>query len=258
MKRRFGGLTIMVLPDEGATSRSVHLSPWIVRLGILGLLVGTIAVAVMATSWWFLAIQAGRSWRLQADVDSLRAEAIRVGELAETLARLETEYERIRLLFGNDRQLVPPDLWLPPSGLSASRNIAASSSVDEDVPTGWPLTEAGFVTRALIEGDAGDHPGLDIAVPSDSYVRSAGAGRVVRVGEDPLYGFFVVLEHREGYQTVYGHLSMILVERGQAVQRGEVIALSGSTGRSTAAHLHFEILLNGVPVDPLTMVKQPG
>ena len=257
MKRKSGGITIMFLPDEGSGSRSLHFSPWLVRLGVLGMAAAVIAVAGMATSWWYLAIQAGRSWRLEASVDSLQAETVRVRSLAEDLARLEAEYERIRLLFGNDQELVPPDLWLPPTGLAGSRNIDGGGSTQDHLPTGWPLTEPGFVTRSLMEGEAGDHPGLDIAVPTDSYVRSAGVGQVVRTGEDPLYGFFVVLEHPAGYETVYGHLSMILVERGQEVQRGEVIALSGSTGRSTAAHLHFEILLDGVPVDPLSMVEQP-
>jgi len=111
------------------------------------------------------------------------------------------------------------------------------------------------VTQGLL--DTGDHPGVDIAVPTDSYVRASGAGTVVDVGEDPVYGYFVVLDHGEGYTSIYGHASLTLVTRGQRVRRNEVIALSGSTGRSTAPHLHFEILLNGEAVDPLTLVHQP-
>ena len=93
--------------------------------------------------------------------------------------------------------------------------------------------------------------------PTDSYVRAAGGGTVVDLGDDPVYGYFVVLDHGEGYTTIYGHTALLLVERGQRVRRNEVIALSGSTGRSTAPHLHLEILLNGEAVDPLTMVQQP-
>jgi len=127
------------------------------------------------------------------------------------------------------------------------------------MPTSWPLAEAGFVTQAMTEGAGVEgHPGLDIAIPSDSYVRAAGAGRVLRVGDDPIYGLFLVLEHGNGYQTVYAHNSMITAARGQVVRRGEVIALTGSTGRSTAPHLHFEVLLAGVPLDPLSMVEEPG
>ena len=115
------------------------------------------------------------------------------------------------------------------------------------------------MTQGLLEaeGQGGDHPGVDIAVPTDSYIRAAGAGTVVDVGEDAVYGYFVVLDHGDGYTSLYGHASLNLVTRGQRVRRNEVIALTGSTGRSTAPHLHFEILLNGEAVDPLTLVDQP-
>ena len=80
---------------------------------------------------------------------------------------------------------------------------------------------------------------------------------MVDVGEDEVYGRFVVLDHGDGYTSLYGHASLTFVERGQHVRQHEIIALSGSTGRSTAPHLHFEVLLNGEAVDPLTMVSQP-
>ena len=80
---------------------------------------------------------------------------------------------------------------------------------------------------------------------------------MVDVGEDEVYGRFVVLDHGGGYTSLYGHASLTLVVRGQQVRQREVIALSGSTGRSTAPHLHFEILLDGEVVDPLTLVTQP-
>jgi murein DD-endopeptidase MepM/ murein hydrolase activator NlpD len=114
------------------------------------------------------------------------------------------------------------------------------------------------VTQGLHAGSAGGHPGLDIAVPSDSYIRAAGGGRVSDVGEDAVYGRFVVIDHGGGYSTLYGHASTTLVTLGQEVRERQVVALSGSTGRSTAPHLHFEVLLEGEPVDPLTMVQQPS
>jgi murein DD-endopeptidase MepM/ murein hydrolase activator NlpD len=67
-----------------------------------------------------------------------------------------------------------------------------------------------------------------------------------------------VIDHGEGYSTVYAHTSAQMVEQGQQVREREVIALSGSSGQSTAPHLHFEIRLNGSAVDPLTMVEQPN
>ena len=258
MKRRVGGLTVVVLPDESGASRSFRLTP---RGTKIGLTMGVFLLflgGVVFTSWWYLAFQTVRSWSLEEEVASLREERTQVLSLAEELTRIESEYEGIRSLFGSTETPLASDLWLPPSGIPGSDATGGGPEFDDHLPHSWPLTEPGFITQALVAQDSGDHPGLDIAVPSDSYVRAAGAGRVLRVGEDPLYGLFVVLDHGEGYQTVYAHTSMILVERGQEVRREEVIALSGSTGQSTAPHLHFEVLLDGLPVDPLSMVEQPN
>ena len=257
MGRRLSGLTVLLLPDDGGDQRSLRLS----RRGVkLSLILGALALAgalFMAGSWWYLAVQAGETWALQAQVDSLEEERARLLAVADEMVRIESEYDRLRSLFGSTSDPVASGLWLPPTGLSGSRGTDDSADLDESVPRSWPLTEPGFVTQALVEGAEGDHPGLDIAIGTGSYVRASGAGRVLRMGEDPIYGLFVVLEHPGGYQTLYAHISMILVDRGQAVRRNEVIALTGSTGRSTAAHLHFEIRLNGDPVDPLSMVTQP-
>jgi len=122
----------------------------------------------------------------------------------------------------------------------------------------WPLDVSGFVTRGQVRQDdpAESHPGIDIAVPVGSTVRAAGSGVVEAAGADSDYGMFVLLRHRDGYETMYGHASRLLVHEGDSVQAGQVIALSGSSGRSTAPHLHFEIRREGKSLDPLTMVKE--
>jgi murein DD-endopeptidase MepM/ murein hydrolase activator NlpD len=258
MVRRLKGLTLVLLPDDGAEPRSIYFSARKTRWIFVSAVFALVAVVAMASSWWYLALQAGRGIELRSRVDSLETERSQLLRVAEELGRVESEYERIRSLFGFDADPVSSGLWLPPSGLPGSGRATRQRDEEQYLPTSWPLTEAGFVTQSLVEGGSGEHRGLDIAVATGSYVRSAGAGEVLRIGEDPLYGLFVVLDHGEGYQTVYAHASMILVSRGQEVRRNEVIALSGSTGQSTAAHLHFEILYEGTPVDPLSMVEQPG
>src|SRR5437667_252198 len=86
--------------------------------------------------------------------------------------------------------------------------------------------------------------------------RAAAGGVVEAAGTDPAYGLFVLLRHSSGYETMYGHASRLLVREGDSVQAGQVIALSGNSGRSTAPHLHFEIRREGKSLDPLTVVKQ--
>jgi murein DD-endopeptidase MepM/ murein hydrolase activator NlpD len=249
-------VTIMVVPDGGERTHTYQVSYRMLR--ILGGLAVVLAAAftLVAGSWWYLAARASRTSTLEAQVRELRAERDQVVSLQRQLEMLESQYGHLRGLFGTAG--APSDVWIPPLSGSpsraADRNAAASS-----LPTSWPLTERGFVTQGLLDSDQeeGDHPGLDIAIPTDSYVRAAGAGTVVDVGEDDVYGRYVVIDHGDGYTTLYAHASSHLVTLGHVVRRNEVIALSGSTGQSTAPHLHFEILLNGEAVDPLTMIQQP-
>ena len=258
MKKPSGGLSIVVVPEESGETRTFRFSERAVRWGLTGAVLLTFSLVLMAFTWGYLALQTSRYWKLQSLADSLQAERAQVVSLAEELSRVEDEYDRLRSLFGMADMSASSELWLPPTGLPVGGSMTGGAPPPENLPTIWPLTEPGFITQPLVPQGSGNHPGLDIAVSTGSYVRSSGGGRVVRVGEDPSYGVFVVLEHAEGYQTVYAHVSEILVERGLRVRPREVIALSGSTGQSTALHLHFELLLDGIPIDPLSMVEQPG
>jgi murein DD-endopeptidase MepM/ murein hydrolase activator NlpD len=226
-----------------------------------GLAAGTTVVAlaltVMAGSWWYLAARAARVPGLEREVEVMTRDRERVEALVQRLEAIEGQYVRMRDLFGRAPTDPLSDVWLPPAG---ARRGAASASRPEhgpSLPSVWPLTERGFVTRGLHEGLEGEHPGLDVAVATGSYIRASGGGTVVDVGDDAVYGRFVVIDHGEGYATLYGHASATLVSLGQAVRERQVIALSGSTGRSTGPHLHFEVLVEGEPVDPLTVVEEP-
>lgn len=94
------------------------------------------------------------------------------------------------------------------------------------------------------------HEGLDIAVVTGTPVRAAADGRVTWSGYRGSYGKLVIIDHGYGIETRYAHNSRLVVRRGSRVKRGQVIAYSGNTGRSTGPHLHFEIRYRGKPVDP--------
>jgi murein DD-endopeptidase MepM/ murein hydrolase activator NlpD len=251
-------LTVILVPEGSEETRTFSLSYRSIK--VFGGLAAALALALtlVAGSWWYLAARASRVDDLENQVAELMAERQRVQELGRQLEGMEAQYGRIRDLFGMRAGDALSQVWLPPPA-GTPRGAGTRSAALSTRPTSWPLTERGFVTQGLLESDRteGDHPGLDIAVPTDSYVRASGAGTVAEVGEDEVYGGFVVIDHGEGYTSLYGHASSTLVSLGQRVRQNEVIALSGSTGRSTAPHLHFEILLNGEAVDPLTMVQQP-
>ncbi len=253
-------LTIMIVPDGGRDSRTVSVSYRMVRAFAAVAAVLGLALTIMAGSWWYLAARASRVAELEAQLESTEGERARVQMLARRLAEIEAQYGRIRDLFGTPTAGTTSDVWLPPAtGSRRGRGAETLPAAGPSLPSVWPLSERGFITQALIEGAEGeDHPGVDIAVPTDSYIRAAGGGEVVDAGEDEVYGRYLVIEHEQGYSTLYAHASMLLVRTGQMVRPREVIALSGSSGRSTAPHLHFEIQLNGEAVDPLTMIQQPA
>ena len=121
-------------------------------------------------------------------------------------------------------------------------------------PGGWPvkgwLTSSFGMRRDPFNGRRKMHEGLDIAARTGTSVTATADGIVSSVKTEPGYGKVVILDHGYGYRTIYGHNSKYYVKVGQRVRRGERIAAVGNTGRSTGSHVHYEIRLNGVPVNP--------
>lgn len=131
-----------------------------------------------------------------------------------------------------------------------SRQYAESSS-----PAIWPVegtVSSYFGYRGNpIGGGTGFHEGLDIAVDYGTPVRATASGEVTLAGWVEGYGYLVEIDHGSGIVTRYGHNSMILAVEGQNVRTGDMIALAGSTGRSTGPHVHYEVRVQGTPTDPL-------
>lgn len=254
-------MTFIIVPHGGRdlNTRSFEVSYRRVRaVGLLALL-AVIVWLLAVGSWIFVSAQAARVPMLEREVRRLRVENAQVDQLARALRRLEAQYAQVRAMLGAERPTDPGSIWLPPGGENgaAGASDGASDSTQAMLPTAWPLTARGFVTREHLGRIPGQHPGIDIAVGEGSYVRAAGGGVVEEAGEDDVYGNFVRIRHAGGYQSVYGHASELFVATADTVERHEVIALSGNTGRSTAPHLHFEIWKDGEPIDPRTQVTQP-
>lgn len=117
-------------------------------------------------------------------------------------------------------------------------------------PTKGRLTSPfGFRNNPLGKGKE-FHNGIDIANTRGTEIFAAGSGIVTTATYKPGFGNIVIINHGYGYQSVYAHNKKILVEKGQEVKKGDNISLMGNSGRSTGSHLHFEVRLNGEPIDP--------
>jgi murein DD-endopeptidase MepM/ murein hydrolase activator NlpD len=121
----------------------------------------------------------------------------------------------------------------------------------------WPLRRriTSPYGMRVINGRNDFHAGIDIGGPTGTNIVAAESGRVSYSGYMRGYGNVIILSHDRGYSTVYGHNSVNLVKKGQYVTKGNIIGKVGRTGNATGPHLHFEIRLNGKPVNPLSYLK---
>ncbi len=244
--------TVRVVREDGLQSHTLR-----VRRGPTAL--ATIAAVLLVASggvWlgWTIADRSedAELASLRTEVETLRGQQRQVAELARRLERAEAEFTRVRGLVTEGAPSRGPAVDLPAVPVAAD-----PIALDGSGPA-WPVAQRGFITRTFGSvPDVGQeaHPGIDIAVPSGSYVRSMEVGVVEEVGEDEVYGRYVRIAHGDGLSSLYGHNSWIFVAEGDSVARLEVVALSGSTGRSTAPHVHFEIYRNGELLDPLAFVN---
>jgi murein DD-endopeptidase MepM/ murein hydrolase activator NlpD len=232
-------------------------------LTIAALVVGALVV-ISALLFAPIVRTAARVPGLNREVARLEEENAKVTQLARTLDVLEQRYVQLRTMLGGD--VVPPSVSaigpIPIGrGLRARRPGEASPyETGLSIPHHWPVADRGIVTRGVVAADerAGPHEGVDIAIPIGTPIRATGGGEVAEAGIDDEYGLFVRLTHPDGFESMYGHASRLLVATGDTVLAGEVIALSGSTGRSTAPHLHFEIRRDGRAIDPRSLVEEGG
>jgi murein DD-endopeptidase MepM/ murein hydrolase activator NlpD len=122
--------------------------------------------------------------------------------------------------------------------------VPSTQPVDASVGSGFGFRRDPFTDRPAL------HTGLDFEAESGTPILAAAGGVVIGVGRHPAYGNLLEIDHGNGLVTRYAHCSSIKVKPGDIVKRGHVVALSGNTGRSTGPHLHFEVLVDGVPQDP--------
>lgn len=137
--------------------------------------------------------------------------------------------------------------------------LSARDAVRRHIPSirptdiGWMSSRFGFRTDPFT-GNQSFHRGLDFSVPLGTEVRVTGDGTVLAVQQQRGFGRVVKIDHGQGVVTVYAHLDQALVKKGDRVSRGDIIAKSGNSGRSSAPHLHYEIRIGGRPVNPRSYI----
>ncbi len=241
-----------------------------------------------------LAEQRDRLARVEQDVnDQVATLAARVGRMQAQMIRLDalgkqlTEVAKLkRGEFDFDQ---PPALGGPETGpgegpvvpaldamldtldaqiddrrrqLTALQNLIMTRELARQIVPGGRPVETGYISSLYgqrtdpFDGNQAMHRGIDFAGAAGAQVLAVADGIVSHTGVDGGYGRMVEITHGNGYVTRYAHNAKLLVKPGQTVKRGDAIALMGSTGRSTGTHVHFEVLRNGQPINPLSFVRR--
>lgn len=294
MDKRF--YTFLIFPGAHGKLHKIRLPFYIVHMVLAFSIVGVMAIAALANSYgrMLLKVSNYNSLRTEREVlktqnrslenavtttnaklDSLQSLAAEVAltygfgdarrprftEAAMVLATqtnstLESSYRASLYAFNLIRNSSLTSSHQAPSlGL-----IPSADSGRETVPSMWPVRGrimAGFGQRLdPFSGEGAFHSGVDISAPMGTRVESGGDGIVLEAGWDTGYGNAIVVDHGYGMSTKYGHLSKIFVVVGQEVKRGEVIGAVGMTGKATGPHLHYEVIVNETPVNPMKYLHE--
>lgn len=174
-----------------------------------------------------------------------------VGSLSEALGSgaYEMYTDSLDSIEGDLTTVEPLD-YRPRSITSASREELSLSMPNISPVEGW-------ITKRFFRSDTislESHLGVDFAAKAGTPIRSTAPGIIESVVNDKYFGLLVTVKHKFGFTTRFGHCLQVLVSKGDLVERGQTIALVGSTGRSTAPHVHYEIIKNEKNVDPLKYI----
>lgn len=256
-------LTLIVVPHDNSNVRNIKISYLaLYGFGVLVVLCA-LTVAVLVATYGRVLVKAHRADELAAENAQFMGQRAQVDSLRMELVRMQALGLQIKTMLGVELSAADSSLvanWAPNAKAPAISGALDAMDPTQDerfmllkaIPSMWPVR--GYVTKEfdVAGGDKREqyHPGMDIAATRNTPVRASADGVVNTSGWDETYGYLVVIDHGFGISTVYGHNSRNLVKVGDRVTRGQTIAFLGSTGRSTAPHLHFEVRKNAVPENP--------
>jgi murein DD-endopeptidase MepM/ murein hydrolase activator NlpD len=251
-----GHVTLMIITDSGRSPVSIKFTQrtFKIILGVLGLFV--VGLVIILATYTSLLNQSVERNRLAVEVEQLRRVTGKIDQLEQNLANYRIMLKKMTELAGIDldavglssldSQVVTGRQTLPRQNAGDVRG-----SQSHPIPSGYPVN--GYVSQTFRPDDENPrmrHLGVDLAVGAGTQVLATADGTVSFSGWDSTFGWKVVISHDNGIETMYGHNDSLLVQAGDPVKFGEPIAISGSTGVSTAPHVHYEIRKDGSAVDP--------
>lgn len=274
-------IQILVIPDDQAEPKNYRLSVRKVQLLRIFFILLFLHAVTGTVGYYYLLRYMSKNKELVTVNGQLVENNKKVYELVALFQKIEATDSKIRSALGleehrqtlsiESRNFTPPQMRdmvpvvaqqekVKPTQVDLKEKLGflqQSSTIGiheylKSIPTYLPV--AGVLTNAYnvnLQDDVDTpHRGIDIAAPRGSFVRAAGDGTIIFAGWTEDLGNMIILYHGNGFFTYYGHNQRLLVQRNSIVRKGENIALVGSSGKSSAPHLHFELWKDGVPLNP--------
>ncbi len=247
-------ITFLVVPDDESEPRRFRLPLWLYRVLFAFLIVVILAPILYIAIYYEVLAKAAEADRLAEENESLRRYQYRVQILEQSLSETRQLMADITAMAGLDSVLLA-DLYIESDTMSTPdrkprlKSISRTLPPTSPIPDGLPAT--GWISRGFSDIPGKKHHGVDLALPEGTPVYSTAFGTVEFAGFDEVFGQTVILQNGDSIETVYGHNSNLLVQKGDTVFAGQRIALSGNTGISSAPHLHYEIRVNKKAVNPM-------
>lgn len=260
-------ISILIVPDDGKMRKYVFSERRIkIFIGIIICIVGGII--------WF-AFQYGNLISKDMKIRVLEARNKELMDKSSKLILFEDEFNVLKsqtTKIANMLGVQYSEIVALPKKQSDSGEVTTAAAIPNeqnagapvslpDIPSGTPTNKPSItgekkvpciypVEGVISQKFSSEHSGVDFAAKFGAEVLSTMDGEIAYAGWDETFGYIVRIKNDNGYMTVYGHLSKFKVEEGNTVRCGDLIGFVGSTGRSSAPHLHYEVLLNGTPQNP--------
>lgn len=249
-------VTILIVPhDDTDNPRRLKLQVWLFRTMLVFIMLMLIAPVIYIAVYYEVLGRAADAGRLAEENESLRKYQYKVQILEQSLLETRQLMASITAMAGLDSILLAEEFGNEDTTLPIHETRMSPSSISRTLPPSSPIPDGlpatGWISRGFSDIPGKKHHGVDLAMPEGTPVYATAFGAVTFTGLDPEYGYMIVMQHSDSIETIYGHNSKNQVQVGDTVFAGQRIAFSGNTGKSSAPHLHYEIKVNGKPVNPI-------
>lgn len=263
--------TILLVPDGNGKSVSLRINRTIMRSLLLFVVLFSMGMFGLIYFSGGIALKLQMVAALKSENGKLKQENQQLKQIAQKVQHIEQLNAYFRHLALEQDLSPPPVVNHQPTETVYGKDshdemldtLRAVSNTEKTVPIAsrqphllvqsvpYIRPVNGWITRRFtLNNKGGRHGGLDFAAPQGSIIVATAPGTVSEIKNDVVLGKLVVVRHAYGFETRYGHCEHILVVTGSQVKRGQTIALVGNTGRSSGPHLHYEVIRDGVVVDP--------